>query len=152
MRFRQELCGWRSARALGFAYSYDSKTVIRGGVGIVYNSTQWFGAGISNQASGPAAVSASRSSSCRTAFPSSINPQWPVYDPAVGSRRTRSIAAPASSIRTPAAPPAIAQWSLGVQREITKNLARRSFLCRETAATGCLRRCSRASTTSAAIS
>ncbi len=40
---------------LGFAYSYDPKTVVRGGVGVVYNSTQWFGAGISNQANGPAA-------------------------------------------------------------------------------------------------
>src|SRR5262249_764576 len=68
----------------GFACSRDAKTVIRGGIGVVYNSTQWFGAGITNDAVGSAPGFGQSIFNLKDGIPASINPQWPVYNPAVG--------------------------------------------------------------------
>ena len=106
---------------LGFAYSYDSKTVLRGGAGFVYNATQWFGAGISNQANGPTPAFGQAIFQLQNGIPSSISAQWPVYAPNVGEPLNSVIAAPALIDPNAGRPGRIFQWSLSLQREITKN-------------------------------
>ncbi len=106
---------------LGFAYSVDPKTVVRGGAGVVYNSTQWFGAGISNDALGGTPGFGDQIFQLKNGIPSSINPQWPVYDPAVGHPTGAVIAAPALIDPNAGRPARQVQWSIGVQREINRN-------------------------------
>jgi hypothetical protein len=106
---------------LGFAYSVNSKTVVRGGVGIVYNGTQWFGAGISNDANGGAPGFGQQIFQLKDGIPASINPQWPVYDPAVGHPNGAVVAAPALIDPNAGRPPRVYQWSVSLQREITPN-------------------------------
>jgi len=107
---------------LGFAYSHDTKTVIRGGAGLVYNATQYFGAGISNQASGPAAGFGQSIFQLQNGIPSTIQAQWPVYAANVGEPNNSVIAAPALVDPQAGRPGRIFQYSLSLQREITKNL------------------------------
>ncbi len=106
---------------LGFAYAYDSKTVVRGGVGVVYNSTQWFGAGISNEANGGTPGFGDQIFSLKDGIPANVNPQWPVYDPAVGQPANSVIAAPALIDPNAGRPARQVQWSLSLQRELTRN-------------------------------
>jgi hypothetical protein len=106
---------------LGFAYSVNSKTVLRGGVGVVYNGTQWFGAGISNDANGGSPGFGERIFQLKDGIPSSINPQWPVYDPAVGHPLNAVVAAPALIDPNAGRPARQFQWSISLQRELSRN-------------------------------
>jgi hypothetical protein len=106
---------------LGFAYSVDPKTVVRGGAGVVYNSTQWFGAGISNDALGGTPGFGDQIFQLKDGIPASINPQWPVYNAAVGHPAGAVIAAPALIDPNAGRPARQVQWSIGVQREINRN-------------------------------
>lgn len=106
---------------VGFAYSVNPKTVVRGGVGVVYNSTQWFGAGISNDANGGSPGFGEQIFQLKDGIPGSINPQWPVYDPAVGHPQNAVVAAPALIDPNAGRPARQVQWSFSVQREINKD-------------------------------
>jgi hypothetical protein len=106
---------------LGFAYSYNPKTVLRGGVGVVYNSTQYFAAGISNQASGPTPAFGQSIFQLQNGIPSTIQAQWPVYTPNVGEPLNSVIGAPALIDPNAGRPGRILQYSLSLQREITRN-------------------------------
>jgi hypothetical protein len=112
---------WAFGPRLGFAYSFDSKTVVRGGAGIVYNSTQWFGAGISNDANGGTPGFGEQIFQLKNGIPASINPQWPVYDPAVGHPLNAVVAAPALIDPNAGRPARQFQWSVSLQRELTRN-------------------------------
>jgi hypothetical protein len=106
---------------LGFAYSLDSKTVVRGGVGVVYNNTQWFDPGFSNQATGGSPGFGQQIFQLQNGIPSSIRAQWPVYDPAVGQAPNTVIGAPGLIDPNAGRPARQVQWSIGVQREINKD-------------------------------
>jgi hypothetical protein len=106
---------------VGFAYSIDSKTVFRGGAGVVYNATQYFGAGISNQANGGTPGFGDQIFSLRNGIPASINPQWPVYTAGVGQPVGAVVADPGLIDPNAGRPARQVQWSLGVQRELNKN-------------------------------
>jgi hypothetical protein len=105
----------------GFAYSADSKTVVRGGIGVVYNSTQYFDTGFSNQANGGTPGFGQQIFQLQNGIPSSIHAQWPVYDPAVGQPANTVIAAPGLIDPNAGRPARQVQWSIGVQREINKD-------------------------------
>jgi hypothetical protein len=107
---------------LGFAYAMNSKTVVRGGVGVVYNGTQYFGAGISNDADGGTPGFGQQLFQLKDGIPGSVDPQWPVYDPAVGHRPGAVVAAPALVDPNAGRPARQIQWSVSLQREITPNL------------------------------
>ena len=107
---------------LGFAYTLDPKTVVRGGVGVVYNNTQWFGAGISNDANGGAPGFGQQIFQLQNGIPAGINPQWPVYDPAVGHPANAVVAAPALIDPNAGRPARQVQWEVSLQRELNRNL------------------------------
>ena len=106
---------------LGFAYSADSKTVVRGGVGVVYNSTQYFDTGFSNQSNGGTPGFGQQIFQLQNGIPSTIHAQWPVYDPAVGQPANAVIAAPGLIDPNAGRPARQIQWSIGVQRELNRN-------------------------------
>ncbi len=106
----------------GFAYSHDTKTVLRGGAGYVYNATQYFAAGISNQATGTTPAFGQSIFQLQNGIPSTIQAQWPVYAPNVGEPNNSVIAAPALVDPNAGRPGRIFQYSLTLQREVTKNL------------------------------
>ncbi len=83
--------------------------------------TQWFGAGVSNDALGGAPGFGEQIFQLKNGIPASINPQWPVYDPAVGQAPGAVVAAPALIDPNAGRPGRIAQWSISVQREINRN-------------------------------
>jgi hypothetical protein len=107
---------------LGVAYSINPKTVVRGGAGVVYNNTQWFGAGITTDANGGSPGFGQQIFQLQNGIPSSIQPQWPVYNPAVGQPLNSVIAAPALIDPNAGRPARQFQWSISLQREITKDV------------------------------
>jgi hypothetical protein len=110
---------------LGFAYQVNSKTVLRGGVGVVYNST-------SNAAAGVVAGSASNSVPAgsgqiaglfKDGMPATARAVWPSFDPGVGQGAGTVIAMPQLLDQNSGRPARQIQWNLSIQREINRNLA-----------------------------
>ncbi|MBZ5577925.1 MAG: TonB-dependent receptor [Acidobacteriia bacterium] len=107
---------------LGAAYQVNSKTVLRGGVGVVYDHPQWFGAGITNDATGGAPGFGQQIFQLSSGIPFSISPQWPVYNAAIGQSPNTVIGAPALIDPNAGRPARQLQWQLSLQREISRNL------------------------------
>ena len=109
---------------LGLAYQIDSKTVLRVGVGVVYNST--------STASGSAAAVASAGSLpgnsgqivglFKDGLPDSIHITWPSFNPGVGQGVGQVIGMPALLDPNAGRPARLLQWNIGLQREINRNL------------------------------
>ena len=107
---------------LGFAYQINSKTVIRGGIGVVYSSTGTVGGAAANTASGGTPGFGQFLGQLKDGIPSSVAPQWPVYDANVGQAPGTVVAAPAYLDPNAGRPARQYQWSVGLQREITRDL------------------------------
>ena len=107
---------------VGFAYSYDNKTVIRGGVGVVYTATGVFGGSVTNDANGGTPGFGGSLFQLQDGIPASVNPQWPLFDASVGQPANAVVASPAMLDPNGGRPARQIQWSLGVQRELTRNL------------------------------
>ncbi len=111
---------------VGLAYQFDSKTVLRFGLGVVYNSTA--------TASGSAASSASSSALpansgqitglFKDGMPASIVAVWPSFNPAAGQSSGQVVAMSQNTLldRNAGRPARLTQWSLGLQREINRNM------------------------------
>jgi len=121
---------WALGPRLGVAYQLDSKTVFRGGFGVIYGSTA-----SNNNASGGLAgssntVTASTFGSAVTTLsvgiPASFNPPpWPNLDPGQFNTTKTPISIAGQPFIDPNAgrPPRQYQWSVGFQRELFRNLA-----------------------------
>jgi hypothetical protein len=107
---------------LGFAYTMNSKTVIRGGFGIAYGSTGTFGGFAQNGASAPTAVNGTDNFKMRDGVPAAINPEWPVFNPALGHAAGTVVAAQALLDSNAGRPSRTYQWNISAQRELTRNL------------------------------
>ncbi|HEV8417020.1 MAG TPA: TonB-dependent receptor [Bryobacteraceae bacterium] len=110
---------------LGAAYQIDSKTVIRGGVGLVYGSLD------SSAATGAASNSASASTPgfgqiaglLQNGIPSSVQAAWPTLNnPASGQAPGAVVGAPTLLDQNTGRPMRLLQWNVNVQREIGRNL------------------------------
>jgi hypothetical protein len=116
---------WAFSPRLGAAYQFNSKTVIRAGWGLVYNST------VSNNgasSSMPVPVNVNSPSfgeavmTLKNGIPFAPTP-WPNFDPGQFPV-AGTLGSPKVFIDQNAGRPARqAQWSIGIQREIAKNLA-----------------------------
>jgi hypothetical protein len=106
---------------LGVAYTLNRKTVFRAGFGMTYGSTSTFGGFAQNSASAPTAVNGTDNFKLRDGIPSSINPQWPVFDPALGHTPGTVIGAQQLLDPNAGRPSRVYQWNISLQREVTTN-------------------------------
>lgn len=109
---------------LGVAYQVDSKTVLRAGIGIVYNATVTNSGATANTATSTAfpANSGQITGLFKDGMPSSVRAVWPSFDPALGHGVGAVIAMPALLDRNAGRPARLLQWNIGLQREIHRNL------------------------------
>ena len=105
---------------LGLAYQLDSKTVLRGGWGFVYQFPTDDGVPTigSNAVNAPAGINAFVNIGAPNAI---LQPVWPVMDPNIYPTPGRIGPAPLDPDRNFNRPPRQNQWSIGIQREITRN-------------------------------
>jgi len=106
---------------LGVAYQMDRKTVLRGGFGVVYNSTSNSVAGASNSAAAGTPAFGQSVGLLKDGIPAGVNAQWPTFNPAAGQSVGTVVAAPTLSDPNEARPARLLQWNVSVQREITRN-------------------------------
>ena len=106
---------------LGVAYQIDSKTVIRGGFGVVYNSTSNSIGGNSNNATAGTPAFGQIVGLLKDGIPAGVSAQWPTFNPAAGQSVGTVVAAPTLSDPNEARPARLLQWNVSVQREISRN-------------------------------
>jgi len=105
---------------LGVAYLINSKTVLRGGWGIVFQFPTDDGIPTigTNAVNAPSGINAF----VNISTPNSIlQPTWPVTDPNIYPTPGTTTPAPYNPDRNFNRPPRQNQWSIGIQREITPN-------------------------------
>jgi hypothetical protein len=107
---------------LGFAYQIDRKTVIRGGVGVVYNATSTATGSSVNYASTATAAFGQAAGNLRTGIPSDVRAVWPTTDPGAGHPVGSVIAPPFFVDKNAGRPARLLQYSFSLQREINRDL------------------------------
>jgi len=109
---------------LGLAYQFDRKTVMRAGFGAVYNATATNSGSFSNSASSNTlpANSGQITGLFKDGMPASVHAVWPSFDPATGQGVGTVIPMPNLLDPNAGRPARLFQWSIGVQREITRDL------------------------------
>jgi hypothetical protein len=121
---------WAFGPRLGVAFQINSKTVFRGGFGVIYGSTESNNnasgglAGSSNMVTTPSFGSAITTLS--VGIPASFNPPpWPNLNPGQFNTTPTPVSIASQPFLDPNAgrPPRQYQWSVGLQREIFPNLA-----------------------------
>jgi hypothetical protein len=109
---------------LGLAYQIDHKTVIRGGVGVVYSATSVQSAGgTGNTASASTPAFGQIVGLLQNGIPSNVVSQWPTFNPAAGQPVGAVVAAPPLLDPNAGRPMRLLQWNLTLQREIGRNIA-----------------------------
>ncbi|MEO5926625.1 MAG: TonB-dependent receptor [Bryobacteraceae bacterium] len=109
---------------LGLSYQVNTKTVLRAGVGVVYNATASPALNASNSAATSAlpANSGQITGLFKDGIPTSVQPQWPNFSPNVGRTLGSVVAMPQLTDRNAGRPARLLQFSVGLQREINRNL------------------------------
>ena len=110
---------------LGLAYQIDSKTVIRGGFGIVYGANSVQNGGTTNSASTTTPAFGQTVGQLQNGIPPNVNIQWPTFSAAAGQPVGAVVAPPLGLTMDPNAgrPMRLLQWNLTLQREIGRNIA-----------------------------
>jgi hypothetical protein len=109
------------APRVGFAYQINNKTVVRGGWGLAYGFAPDIGQNSANVlASSPAGVNNYVLASSATALP---QPTWPNFNPGQSPLpgQITGYTGFTSLDRNASRPPRQNQWSVGIQREISRN-------------------------------
>ena len=108
---------------IGVAYQINSKTVIRGGIGVVYNATpvvQLFGAN-GNSATTSLPGYGQYVGQLQNGVPSNVQPLFPNLTPNAGQPAGAVVGAPSYLDPNSDRPARQYQWSVSLQREITRN-------------------------------
>jgi hypothetical protein len=107
---------------IGVAYQMLPRTVLRAGIGVVYNQTTVVaGAPLSYQTGGTPGFGQALFA-LQDGVPSSVQPTWPNFDPGF-LPLAGQVGAPPTFLDPSAGRPARQiQWSAGIQREINRNL------------------------------
>lgn len=108
---------------LGASYQINNRTVLRAGVGVVYNATSTASGASTNSAASNAFPNNSGQIAglFRDGIPSNVRAVWPSFDPGVGQAEGTVIAMPALLDRNAGRPARLLQFNVGVQRELTRN-------------------------------
>ncbi|MEP6963454.1 MAG: TonB-dependent receptor, partial [Acidobacteriota bacterium] len=109
---------------VGLAYQIDTKTVLRAGVGVVYNATTSPGITPSSSAQTSAlpANGGLITGLFKDGMPASVQPAWPNFTPNIGQGVGAVIAMPQLMDQNAGRPARLMQWSIGLQREFNRNL------------------------------
>lgn len=107
---------------LGVAFQLDSKTVLRGGFGIVYSATGITAGSSVNSANAGTPGFGLTVGRFQDGMPASVQPVWPNFEPNAGQPVGSVVAAPVFLDPNAGRPARQYQWSVGLQRELTRNL------------------------------
>jgi len=107
---------------LGVAYQIDSKTVIRGGVGVVYNATSNQTGSYSNNAASGTPAFGQIVGLLQNGIPAGVNAVWPTFNPAAGQGVGTVVAAPTYLDPNAGHPARLLQYNVDLQREFGRNL------------------------------
>ncbi len=115
---------WGFGPRVGFAYQINPKTVLRGGFGLVYNVTTVPGSNpLSYQFGDTPAFGQAQNFTLGDGIPSAFNPVFPNLSPGALPALPGTVGASPGYIDPNLGRPARqAQWSIGFQREINRNL------------------------------
>jgi len=105
----------------GFAYQLDSKTVLRGGIGVVYAATEIAAGSSVNSASAGTPGFGQTVGSFQNGIPGTVQPQWPNFVSNAGQSDGAVVAAPQYLDPSAGRPARQVQWSIGVQRQVARN-------------------------------
>ncbi len=108
---------------LGLSYQINPKTVLRAGIGVVYNATSTASGASTNTASSNAfpANSGQIAGLFRDGIPANVRAVWPSFDPGIGQSAGTVIAMPALLDQNAGRPARLLQFNIGLQRELTRN-------------------------------
>ncbi len=106
---------------LGIAYQINQKTVLRGGFGVVYSAIGTAGGTTVNTASSGTPGFGLTVGRLQDGMPADVQPRWPSFDTNLGQPNGAVVAAPVLLDPNAGRPAKQHQWSLGLQREITRN-------------------------------
>ena len=114
---------WALGPRLGLSHQIDSRTVLRAGIGIVYNATTTAAGQTSNSAASNAlpANSGQITGLFKDGIPANVVAVWPSFDAAVGQGVGTVIGMPNLLDRNAGRPARLLQFNIGVQRELTRN-------------------------------
>jgi hypothetical protein len=109
---------------LGLSFSLNQKTVLRGGFGIVYNATGLASGAATNDANGGTPGFGQTIFTLKDGIPANVRAQarFPNFDANAGQPVGGVIAAPTFLDPNAGRPARQYQWSIGLQREVTRNL------------------------------
>ncbi len=108
---------------LGMSYQINQRTVLRAGIGVVYNATSTASGASTNSATSNTLPGNSGQTVglFRDGIPTSVRAEWPSFDPGVGQAAGTVIAMPALLDRNAGRPARLLQFNVGIQRELTRN-------------------------------
>jgi hypothetical protein len=113
---------WGFAPRMGAAYRLGEKTVFRAGFGIVYAPTTYAqGTIVASVDSGVPAYGA-YAFQLQNGIPANVNPIFPNFNPSLGAPAGTVGAGPIALGQSAGRPPRQYQWSIGLQRALTRNL------------------------------
>src|SRR6185437_11928548 len=107
---------------LGVAYQIDRKTVIRGGVGVVYNSTSNQTGSTTNTASANTPAFGQIVGRLQDGIPSDVSITWPTLTANAGQAVGSVVGSPTWLDRNAGRPMRLVQWNATLQREVGRNL------------------------------
>lgn len=113
---------WAFGPRIGLAYRLGQKSVVRAGFGIVYAPTNYAQGTVVFGVSSGTPGYGNYAFQLQNGIPSSINPVWPTFSPSAGTLDGTVGAGPAVLGPSAGRPSRQYQWSLGVQRALTRNL------------------------------
>jgi hypothetical protein len=107
---------------LGVAYQINSKTVIRGGIGVVYNATSNQTGSYSNNAATGTPAFGQVVGFLKDGIPAGVRAVWPTFDPAAGQAPGTVVAAPTFLDPNAGRPARLLQYNVDLQREFGRDL------------------------------
>jgi len=108
----------------GVAYQINNKTVIRAGVGIVYNTTSTQYGGTVNTSSSGTPAFAQADGLLKNGMPPEVSAVWPTFAPNAGQGVGTVSATPPTYLDPNAGRPARqVQWNVTMQRQVGRNLS-----------------------------
>ena len=107
---------------LGVAYQLNSKTVLRAGIGVVYNATSNQTGSYSNNAASGTPAFGQIVGLLKDGIPAGVKAVWPTFDPAAGQTAGTVVTAPTFLDPNAGRPARLLQYNVDLQREFGRDL------------------------------